>query len=207
MFLGPPQWSESCVDRLYLDVYVPILQTGAGAAHFFRRVRGSRGGAAHRQGAGEGAGAAHGAAPASGVRPVSVAGVLDGDGQPLLRPRGGGPLRAVLPQVLLLLPVQREALRQRPRVPQAAVGEARRRVRGAEQRRPKLRRCGPYVAPCRRPDGVADRRPCATLLARPPQPFSRADRRASIRYDISILQAEFALTRMFDRPVQGSRAA
>ena len=30
-----------CIDRMYLNVYVPVLQTGAGAAHFFRRVRGN----------------------------------------------------------------------------------------------------------------------------------------------------------------------
>ena len=40
-------------------------------------------------------------------------------------------------------------------------------------------------------------------LARLPHPFSANDRRRGIRYDISILQAEFALTQVFDRPVQG----
>ena len=30
-----------CVDRMYLNVYVPALQTGAGAAHFFKQVRGN----------------------------------------------------------------------------------------------------------------------------------------------------------------------
>ncbi len=29
-----------CIDRLYLNVYVPLLQSPAGAAHFFREVRG-----------------------------------------------------------------------------------------------------------------------------------------------------------------------
>ena len=29
-----------CIDRMYLNVYVPLLQTGAGAAHFFREIRG-----------------------------------------------------------------------------------------------------------------------------------------------------------------------
>ena len=29
-----------CVDRMYLNVYVPLLQTGAGAAHFFPKIRG-----------------------------------------------------------------------------------------------------------------------------------------------------------------------
>ena len=40
-------------------------------------------------------------------------------------------------------------------------------------------------------------------LARLPHPFTAADRAAGVRYDISMLQAEFALTQVFDRPVQG----
>jgi len=36
-----------------------------------------------------------------------------------------------------------------------------------------------------------------------PHPFSGADRRAGYRYDISILQAEFCLTQMLDRPASG----
>ena len=31
-----------CVDRMYLNVYVSPLQTAAGAAHFFREMRGAR---------------------------------------------------------------------------------------------------------------------------------------------------------------------
>jgi hypothetical protein len=42
-----------------------------------------------------------------------------------------------------------------------------------------------------------------TWLARVPHPFSPADRAAGYRYDISILQAEFSLTQMLDRPVSG----
>jgi hypothetical protein len=34
-------------------------------------------------------------------------------------------------------------------------------------------------------------------------PVSRADRAAGYRYDISILQAEFCLTQVLDRPVTG----
>ena len=30
-----------CIDRMYLNVYVPLLQSGAGAAYFFRKVRGN----------------------------------------------------------------------------------------------------------------------------------------------------------------------
>jgi hypothetical protein len=40
-------------------------------------------------------------------------------------------------------------------------------------------------------------------LARLPHPFSPADRRAGYRYEISVLQAEFSLTQMLDRPASG----
>jgi hypothetical protein len=40
-------------------------------------------------------------------------------------------------------------------------------------------------------------------LARLPHPFTEADRQAGYRYDISILQAECALTQVLDRPVAG----
>ena len=40
-------------------------------------------------------------------------------------------------------------------------------------------------------------------LARLPHPFTARDRAAGIRYDLSILQAEFALTQVFDRPLHG----
>jgi hypothetical protein len=40
-------------------------------------------------------------------------------------------------------------------------------------------------------------------LTRLPHPFSAEDRSAGYRYDISILQAEFSLTQMLDKPVSG----
>ena len=40
-------------------------------------------------------------------------------------------------------------------------------------------------------------------LARLPHPFGPADRAMGYRYDISILQAEFSLTQMLDKPVSG----
>ena len=40
-------------------------------------------------------------------------------------------------------------------------------------------------------------------LARLPHPFEAADREAGYRYSVSILQAEMALTQVFDRPLQG----
>ena len=40
-------------------------------------------------------------------------------------------------------------------------------------------------------------------LALLPSPFTDADRAAGYRYDLSVLQAEFSLTQMLDRPVSG----
>jgi hypothetical protein len=40
-------------------------------------------------------------------------------------------------------------------------------------------------------------------LARLPHPFTGADRAAGYRYDVSILQAEFSLTQMLDKPATG----
>ncbi len=40
-------------------------------------------------------------------------------------------------------------------------------------------------------------------LRRLPHPFTAADRRAGYRYDLSILQSEFALTQVVDRPLSG----
>ena len=40
-------------------------------------------------------------------------------------------------------------------------------------------------------------------LARLPHPFSAQDRQAGYRYDLSILQAEFSLTQILDRPLSG----
>src|SRR5262249_29668637 len=40
-------------------------------------------------------------------------------------------------------------------------------------------------------------------LARLPHPFTALDRQAGYRYDVSILQAEFALTQVLDRPLTG----
>ena len=44
---------------------------------------------------------------------------------------------------------------------------------------------------------------CASGCARLPHPFTAADRRAGYRYDLSVLQAEFSLTQMLDRPLSG----
>jgi len=55
-------------------------------------------------------------------------------------------------------------------------------------------------------DGLTPARIDALLrkwLRRLPHPYSRKDRQAGYRYDISILQAEFSLTQVLDRPLSG----
>ena len=55
-------------------------------------------------------------------------------------------------------------------------------------------------------DGLTEDKIDALLrkwLARLPHPFTAADRAAGYRYDLSILQAEFSLTQMLDKPVSG----
>jgi hypothetical protein len=66
---------------------------------------------------------------------------------------------------------------------------------------------------CADPDGL--QRICGRLsstkieafvrkwLARLPHPFTAADRRGGYRYDLSVLQAEFSLTQVLDRPLSG----
>ncbi len=56
---------------------------------------------------------------------------------------------------------------------------------------------------CDRLDPAKINRFVRKWLARLPHPFSAADRRAGYRYDISILQAEFSLTQVLDRPLAG----
>jgi len=56
---------------------------------------------------------------------------------------------------------------------------------------------------CDRLDATKIDRLVRKWLARLPHPFTAADRRAGYRYDISILQAEFSLTQVLDRPLAG----
>jgi hypothetical protein len=62
----------------------------------------------------------------------------------------------------------------------------------------------------RRAQAIADGLDAAQLdtllrkwLARLPHPFTAPDRQAGYRYDVSILQAEFSLTQVLDRPLTG----
>lgn len=55
-------------------------------------------------------------------------------------------------------------------------------------------------------DGLSDKkieRLFRKWLARLPHPFTAADRAAGFRYQLSILQAEFSRTQVFDKPVHG----
>ena len=69
-----------------------------------------------------------------------------------------------------------------------------------------IRSCADPEAMQRLADGLTADKIDALLrkwLARLPHPFEAVDREQGIRYDISVLQAEFARTEVFDRPVQG----
>ena len=212
-----------CIDRMYLNVYVPLLQRAAGAAYFFRKMRGAavpssalmgpmtpalrrrhqelrrpqrdrdrvvpprraqgrpypavppqlgrrRGRPLHRQGPGEGEGGAHGAPPRPRHRRhLPVAGRLDGDGQPVLLLRRRRRLRPVLPEVLLVLPLQRQAVHQRARVPQAPVDQTGHCLRVARQRHPALLGPRTPAAAGRRVDG-GEGRCAAAQVAGPPAP-------------------------------------
>jgi hypothetical protein len=56
---------------------------------------------------------------------------------------------------------------------------------------------------CDRLDAEKIERFVRKWLARLPHPFTPADRAAGYRYDISVLQAEFSLTQVLDRPLSG----
>ena len=69
-----------------------------------------------------------------------------------------------------------------------------------------LASCGDIQAAQRISDGLNDTKIDAFFrkwLARLPHPYSAKDRRAGYRYDLSILQAEFSLTQIWDRAVHG----
>jgi len=66
--------------------------------------------------------------------------------------------------------------------------------------------CADLPAAQRLCDGLSDTKIDAFFrkwLARLPHPYSAKDRRAGYRYDLSVLQAEFSLTQVWDRAVHG----
>ena len=246
-----------CIDRLYLNVYVPVLQSAAGAAYFFRKIRGwsvpssvlmapmtrrfvdaiksyaerdgldivsfrrgerkddrmqelpaavvrGRGRPLHRQGAGEGAGAAHRAPPQPGHRGTcawlvdSTAMVnhfyfyaVDDDFGPFFLK-----FCSYFPYNAKLCINGHEYLKR----------QLTNRGIAFEPLDNGIRSCADPEAMQRLADGLTADKIDALLrkwLARLPHPFEAGDREQGIRYDISVLQAEFARTEVFDRPVQG----
>ena len=163
------------------------------------------GGAVRRPGPGEGRGVAH---PAP-LQPVDrgqlrLAGPLHGVHQLLLLLLRGRRLRPVLPQVQHLLPLHRQVVHQRQRVGQAPGREGRDRVRRRwTTGSPRATTC----PRCRRSATASARTHIDALLRKwlaiLPNPFAPEDETAGYRYELSVLQAEFSLTQMLDRPVSG----
>ena len=155
---------ELDIYRMYVNVYVPMLQTGADMLCFFRKVRGNP-------------------VPSSALMEpmtrrfvVAIERYAEREGIDLVRferfERKDDRTLAYLrnftgtEEVLYIGKAQkkaRQAVHQRPRVPQAPVGETGCRVRVAGQRHPELHRRGPHAAPGRRPDGGKGRHPAAQV--------------------------------------------
>src|SRR5690606_2040281 len=100
---------------------------------------------------------------------VSLDRAAHGHGEPVLLLLRGQRLRAVLPQVQLLLSVQREAVPERARVREAAARARGDRLRGAGQRLLLVRGPGALARDRRRSRGRTDRG-AASEVARPPAP-------------------------------------
>jgi len=104
-------------------------------------------------------------------------------------------------EVRFLLSVQRQAVYQRN---EYAKCQLRKRGIAFEALDNGILWCEDPKALQRICDGLDERKIDRLLrkwLARLPHPFERPDRAAGYRYALSILQAEFALTQVLDRPV------
>ena len=241
-----------CIDRMYLNVYVPVLQTGAGAAHFFRKVRGNpvpssalmepmtrRFVRALERYAAKGwiwSGSSGSSARTTGRRNtcagaegVLYIGKAQEKARVLRTERRSHPVFGPYPWL-----VSSTAMVNRYYV--YAVDDdfgplflkfcsyfphnAKLCINGHEYLKRQLAKRGVAfealdngILSCADPalmQRLADNLTAARIdallrkwLARLPHPFTAADRAAGIRHDISMLQAEFALTQVFDRPVQG----
>ena len=126
------------------------------------------------------------------------------DDEPLLLLLRGPTILALLPQVQHLLSLYRQALHQRPRMGQTAGSPK----AGSASSPWTTASCAAMTsqrlqAIC---DGLGAAKIDALLrkwLSSLPHPYSARDRQAGYRYEISILQAEFSLTQVLDRPVTG----
>ena len=246
-----------CIDRLYLNVYVPVLQRAAGAAYFFREVRGASVPSSALM------------APMTQRFVAAVRRYAEGDGidivsfrrgerkdertQGYLRQWPGGEGVLYIGKAQEKARVLRTERRRRPSTgatyawlvdSTAMVNHfyfyvfdddfgpfflkfcsyfpynAKLCINGHEYLKRQLAKRGIGFEPldngilrCADPAAMqrlADRLTAARVdallrkwLSRLPHPFSSSDREQGIRYDISMLQAEFARTEVFDRPVAG----
>ena len=246
-----------CIDRLYLNVYVPVLQRAAGAAYFFRKVRGASVPSSVLMApiTQRFVNAINGYAERNGIDVVSSrrGERKDDRTREYLRRWPGGEGVLYIGKAQEKARVLRTERRRRPSTgatyawlvdSTAMVNHyyfyvvdddfgplflkfcsyfpynAKLCINGHEYLKRQLTkrgiefepldngilRCADPAATQRLADGLTAARVDALLrkwLARLPHPFSTHDREQGIRYDISILQAEFARTEVFDRPLSG----
>ena len=246
-----------CIDRLYLNVYVPVLQRAAGAAYFFRKMRGAAVPSSVLMApiTQRFVNAIKGYAERNGIDIVSFrrGERKDDRTQEYLRKWTGGEGVLYIGKAQEKARVLRTERRHDPATGASyawlvsstamvnhyyfyAVDEdfgpfflkfcsyfpynAKLCINGHEYLKRQLTKRGIAFEPldngilsCSDPeamqrlaDGLAADKIDALLrkwLARLPHPFEASDRQQGIRYDISMLQAEFARTEVFDRPVQG----
>src|SRR5206468_3157281 len=164
------------LDRMYLNVYVPGLQYESGVAAFFRAHRGQLFASSALM------------APMSKAFVAAIEAFVAEHTLPLIPFAKGRRKDAVMAQHLARFPGDEGLL---------FVGKALDNglLSCAEPRQ--------LQALC---DGLAAAKIDALVrkwLARLPHPFTPRDRRAGYRYEVSILQAEFSLTQVLDRPVTG----
>ncbi len=246
-----------CVDRMYLNVYVPLLQRAAGAAYFFRKMRGAAVPSSALMGpmTRRFVGAIESFAARDGIEVVRFRRGQRKDEctQKRLREWPGGEGVLYIGKAQEKARVVRTERRHDPATGDAypwlaastamvnhyyvyAVDDdfgpfflkfcsyfpynAKLCINGHEYLKRQLTKRGVAyqsldngILRCADPERMqrlADTLTAGKVdallrkwLARLPHPFADGDRRQGIRYDISILQAEFALTQVFDRPAQG----
>ena len=249
--------SLECVDRMYLNVYVPLLQSAAGAAHFFRKMRGAAWPSSVLMApiTERFVNAIKSYAERNGIDMVSFrrGERKDERTQKYLRRWSGGEGVLYIGRAQEKARVLRTERRHDPRTGATypwlvestafvnyyyvyAVDDdfgpfflkfcsyfpynAKLCINGHEYLKQQLTkrgiafealdngilRCDDPRRMQRLADGLTAKRVDALLrkwLARLPHPFTAGDRQQGIRYDVSILQAEFARTDVFDRPAQG----